>query len=155
MTHFKESLVSAALLFGAAAMPAIAGSSTSSAASDSSATSSGSVSGSFEKSSGASSKATPVAAGDYRLIEVAAAPGRPGQVRMTLQALADSSADGEFYLYLPQAAFERSQVAPGQVVAALARPYGLEFANGASRQAFFLVLADDWHRELRTNAVEL
>jgi hypothetical protein len=76
-------------------------------------------------------------------------------VRISLQALADPSTDGEYFLYLPQAAFEQSRLAPGHTVSALARPYGLEFANRETRQAFFLVLTDDWYRELQTKPVVL
>ena len=38
---------------------------------------------------------------------------------------------------------------------ARSRPYGTEFAYGPAHQAFFLVLADDWYRELQANAVQL
>jgi hypothetical protein len=96
-----------------------------------------------------------MAEGDYRLIEVAVAPDHPGSARMTLQALADPSPEGEFFLYLPQQAVDSSQLAPGHIVTAHDRPYGIEFANGATQQAFFLVLTDDWYRELQTNAVAL
>jgi hypothetical protein len=96
-----------------------------------------------------------VAAGDYRIIDVAAVPERPGMTRVTLQARADASADGEFVLLLPQAALDQGRLAQGEIVTARARPYGLEFANGATQQAFFLVLDDDWYRELQTRPVVL
>jgi hypothetical protein len=115
----------------------------------------GSVSTSFEKSSDSSSKGKPVAAGDYKVIEVAQAPTRPGTVRLTLQALADNSAEGEYYLYLPQEAATQGGVAAGQVVTARARSYGLEFAQASTKEAFFLVLNDDWYRELQTKVVTL
>jgi hypothetical protein len=155
MPQFKKPLVLFALLFGAAATPSFAGSSAASSASDSITTSVGSVSGSFQKSSNSSSTTTPLAGGDYQVIEVAVLPERPGTVRMTLHALADPSVEGEYFLYLPQPAFEQSQLAPGHTVSALARPYGLEFTHGVARQAFFLVLTDDWYRELQTRAVVL
>jgi len=136
-------------------MPALAASSTSSAASDSSATSVGSVSGSFQKSSNASSKGTGVAEGDYRITDVAEAQGRAGMVRLALQAVADPGAQGELIVYLPQETVDRARLAPGGTVGARHRPYGVEFAQGQPRQAFFLVLADDWYRELQTTPVLL
>ncbi|HEY1392530.1 MAG TPA: hypothetical protein VFV25_04110, partial [Methylibium sp.] len=61
----------------------------------------------------------------------------------------------EFYLYLPQAAYEQAKLAPGRTVTARQRPYGVEFAGGEPRQAFFLALDDDWYRELQAKAVTL
>ena len=154
MNHFRKCLATAVLL--TAALPAMAASTATSSASDSSTTSVGSVSGSIQKSSAASSKPpTPLLAGDYRVVEVAAIAERPGTMRLTLQALADPSAEGEFQLFVPQEAFDRSQLAAGQTVTARERSYGLEFSLTETRQAFFLVLADDWYRELQSNAVVL
>jgi|CXWL01.1.fsa_nt_gi hypothetical protein len=155
MSSFKKSILCIAVLYGAAAIPALAGSSTSSAASEGGSASVGSLSTSIQKSSNSSSKGTDVAAGEYKVIEIAAATDRPGTLRITLQSVADASADGELALYLPQAAADRGQLAAGQIVTASQRPYGLEFANGEPRQAFFLVLADDWYRELQTRVVTL
>lgn len=156
MTHFRNDIAAIALLFGATAMPCLAASSTSSAVSDSFTTSVGSVSDSFGKSSdSSSSKEKKVADGDYRIIDVAAVPERSGTVRMKLQALADRGADGEFFLDLPQVVVEQSRLAQGGVVTARQRPYGVEFAHGPARQAFFLVLSDEWYRELQTTAVVL
>jgi hypothetical protein len=93
--------------------------------------------------------------GDYKVIEVAAVADRPGTVRMKLQAVADPSADGEFFLYLPQQIFDKSPLGAGQIVAARQRPYGVEFARGDTRQAFFLVLDDAAYRDLKSNAVVL
>ena len=142
----------AALLL-AISMPALAASSTSSASSDSASTSVGSISGSFEKSSDSSAGDRKTAAGDYTLVEVAQAPGRPGMARMKLQAMADGKA--EFFLYLPQQAAEQSQLGAGAVVTVKERAYGYEFAKQATQEAFFLVLADDWLRELQTKVVTL
>jgi len=153
MPQLPTRLTAIALMLCTAAAPCLAASSAASSASDSSATSVGSSSGSIQKSSTSSSTPTPVAAGDYRVIDVAAVPEQPGSVRMTLRPEAD--AGSELALVLPQAALDRSQLAPGQLVTARARPYGLEFANGATRQAFFLVLDDDWYRELQTKPVVL
>ena len=133
----------------------MAASSTASAASDSLTTSVGSASGSIQKSSDSSSTDNKVADGDYKIIDVATLAERPGTLRMKLQAVADRGADGEFFLYLPQQAFEQSRLAQGGIVSARQRPYGMEFAHGQTRQAFFLVLSDDWYRELNTTAVVL
>ncbi len=148
----KLSHATAALLL-AISMPALAASSTSSASSDSASTSVGSISGSFEKSSDSSAGDRKTAAGDYTLVEVAQAPGRPGMARMKLQAMADGKA--EFFLYLPQQAAEQSQLGAGAVVTVKERAYGYEFAKQATQEAFFLVLADDWLRELQTKVVTL
>ena len=142
-------------LFCAAALPAFAGSSAASSASDSIATSVGSISGSIQKSSTSSTNTTAAIEGDYKVVEVTALPEQPGTMRMKLQAVADQSADGEFFLYLPQKAIEQGQLAQGHVVTARQRPYGVEFANTQTRKAFFLALTDDWYRELQTNAVVL
>ena len=155
MRHFKKHLAAFGLLFCAAAMPALAGSSAASSASDSLTTSVGSLSGSVQRSSDSSNQNTALVEGDYRIVAVANMPERPGTVRMKLQATAGGGADGEFFLYLPQAAVEQSQLAQGHLVTARQRPYGFEFANSETRRAFFLVLNDDWYRELQTNAVVL
>ena len=158
MSHLmKHRLAAIALLLGAGiSLPALAASSASSAASDSVTTSVGSLSGSVEKSSASSAGDKKVAEGDYRIIDVAAAADRPGQVRMRLQALAtERAAEGEFFLYVPQATLDGSGLAQGGIVTARHKPYGVEFAGGPARQAFFLALADDWYKELQTTAVAL
>jgi hypothetical protein len=154
MTRVKHCIVSSALLFAAAVPPALAASSTASSASEGSSASVGSASDSFQMSSDGSSRAT-TAAGDYRVIDVAAVAERPGTVRMTLQALAERDAGREYVVYLPERALGQGRVAPGQVVTVKDRAYGLEFARADDRQAFFLVLSDDWYRELQSNAVVL
>lgn len=150
--HTKLTTAAAAALL-ATSLPALAASSASSASSDSASTSVGSISGSFEKSSDSSAGDRNTAAGDYTLIEVAAAPNRPGMARMKLQALADGQA--EFFLYLPQHAADQSRLGAGAVVTVKERAYGFEFAKQATQEAFFLVLADDWLRELKTKVVTL
>jgi hypothetical protein len=144
-----------ALLALAAVPSSQAASSAASSASDSLTTSSGSVSTSIQKSSNSSSKATGVAAGDYRIIDVATLPERPGMLRLQLQALADTSPDGELMLYLPQAIGRQASLRAGEVISAQNRPYGTQFSQGPAQQAFFLVLSDDWYQELRTQAVVL
>lgn len=138
----------------AAALPARADSLvTSSAAGGSSASSASSAS--LETSSDSSSPDGKAAEGPYRIIDVAAVPGQPGQLRLRMRALADTGARGELVLLLPQPAFERSGLAPGHTVAVRQRPYGIEFADARTQQPFFLVLADDWQRELPSRPVTL
>ena len=144
----------AGLLLAAAGLPAAADSLvTSSVAGGSSASSAGSSAS--EKSSNSSSKNNKVAEGPYRLIDVAQVPERPGQVRLRLQAAATPGVDGELLLYLPEPTYQQSGLVAGQTVTARQRPYGMEFARGDTQQAFFLVLGDDWMRELPANPVVL
>jgi hypothetical protein len=147
------------LLFAVAGAPAWAASSASSAVSDSITTSIGSVSNSIQKSSDSSSgKDEKVAEGDYKIIEVAAAPARPGTVRLKLQQVVDGAEAGkagEFFLFMPQEAFEQSRLGPGHVVTAKPRAYGLQFTQAASQKVFFLVMDDEQYRELQTKVVSL
>ncbi len=148
----KPALAGLALAAAAATAPVAQASSTASSASlDSLTASSGGLSDSVRGSSNSSSRATGVAEGDYKVIEVAAGD-KPATVRMKLQAVAG---DGEFFLRVPQQAFDRSGVAQGERVGVKQRPYGLEFANGQTRQPFFLALNDDALRELQNHAVAL
>jgi len=156
MTQRTPRLATLALLLAAAGMPALAESSASSAVSDSASTSVGSSSTSVQKSSDSSSgKDNKVAEGDYKIIEVAAATQRPGTVRLKLQAVADGTKAGEFFLFMPQEAYDQSRLAPGHVVTARPRAYGLQFTRAASQQVFFLVLDDEQYRELQTKVVQL
>ena len=156
MSRLSQVLISLALL-GLSAAPALAASSASSASSDGASTSVGSSSTSIEKSSDSSSKTTKVAEGDYRVVAVADATAQPGKLRVTLQPVgaSNASSDGEFYLYLPPQAAQQGRIVAGAVVTAKQREYGLEFAAGAPRQAFFLVLNDEWVQELQTRVVKI
>ena len=149
--RLQQALISLAVL-GTAAGPALAASSASSASSDGSSASVGSLSTSIEKSSN-SSKADTVAEGDYRIVDVAVADKQPGKMRLTLRAL--NPADGEWVLTLPQEAVAQARLVAGGVVTARQHAYGVQFAAGAPREAFFLVLQDAWYEELRTKAVTL
>jgi hypothetical protein len=140
------------ILAAAMAMPAYADSFTSSASSAGSASSgsvSDSISGSSKSSSGDDKK---VAAGQYRVIDVAEAPGKPGSARLTLRAAAEG-ADGELFLDLPKAALAERALPTGALVQVSERPYGYEFAYADTRQAFFLALHDAWQRELGSHAI--
>ncbi len=153
MSRLQQFLMSLVVVCGAAAGPALAGSSASSASSEGSSASVGSLSTSIEKSSKSSSKDDKVAEGDYRIIETAAADTQPGKVRLTLQAV--NAADGEFYLYVPQETVQQGRLATGGLVTARHRAYGVEFTAGAPREAFFLVLRDEWYQELQTRVITL
>ncbi|MBQ1762126.1 MAG: hypothetical protein IIZ92_04400 [Aquincola sp.] len=121
-----------------------------SSASSAGSASSGSVSDSLRGSSRSSNRDDKVADGNYRVIDVATAPDRPGMLRLTLQA-----EGAEFQLDLPQRTGERSRLQAGDTVQARHRAYGIEFARADNREPFFLVLADDWHRELASRPVAL
>lgn len=146
-------LASITLLCFAASSPCLAESVASSASSAGSA-SVGSLSDSFQRSSNSSSRNNEATAGDYKVVNVAAVAERPGMLRLTLQAMPPRSADDDAYwLDLPERALAARGLAPGDVVSAVSRPYGLEFAHADTRQAFFLALADDWHRDLEPRVV--
>lgn len=148
---FKPFLRQIAGLFviaAAVALPAHADSFTSSASSAGSASSgsvSDSISGSSKSSSGDDKK---VAAGQYRVMDVAEAPGKPGALRLTL-----SGEGNQFFLDVPKAALAERSLANGALVQVSERPYGYEFAYADTRQAFFLALHDAWQRELGSHAI--
>lgn len=146
----------AALLSATVAAPVFAASSAASSAVGGSSASVGSISTSLQQSSGSSSN-NKVAAGNYRVIDMAAVAERPGFLRLTLRAMAGKgdAADTEFALIVPEATVAQNGIAPGQVVSARPRVYGTEFAIAATQQAFFLLVGDDWHRELQSNPVVL
>jgi hypothetical protein len=74
-------------------------------------------------------------------------------VRVQLQAVADATAQGEVFIWMPQAAAQRGGVAAGQVITAQTRDYGFALAQAGTGQAFFLVMDDDIHRELASQRV--
>lgn len=156
MTSIKLSLVCVAVCVAACATPAGAASSASSTASDSASSAASSGSESLQQSSNSSSRTTTaMASGDYQVVEVVRVAERPGALRLRLQAVADASADGEYFLYLPQQTYVRAQLAEGQVVAARQRPYGMAFARGDTHEDFFLVIEDEWARDLPSHVVTL
>jgi hypothetical protein len=114
------------------------------------------LSDSIGNSSRSSSPDNRTADGDYRVIEVAELADKPGMLQLTLQAV-QGEARG-FTLKLPREALGHKGIAVGATVHVRNRPYGLEFArlnDAQTREAFFLVLADDWHRELDSRPVAL
>ena len=152
MTLFASRLSGALFVGIAAALPCQADSFASSASSAGSA-SVGSLSDSLRTSSGSSTKN--VAEGDYRIIEVAAA-GHPDTLRLKMQPVAHADNDAAvIYLDVPRPALGDRASPVGDVVGVRQRPYGYEFAWADTRVAFFVVLADDWRRELDPRPVKL
>ena len=146
--------LSAGLLALCVTLPAAAESFASSASSAGSA-SVGSLSDSITGSSDSSSKGGKVAAGEYRIVAIAALPG--DRQRLQLQAVAD--ARQAFTLDLPLAT---ATLAVGEHIAVLDRAYGLAFARavapgaaGAAPQPFFVALADTWRGDLDLRRVEI
>jgi hypothetical protein len=96
-----------------------------------------------------------MAAGNYQLIQVAELTNRPGMVQIKLARQDAGTADSEVEVALPRVALENSLLLVGGVVTVREKAYGLELSNGSTQQAFFLVLADAWHRELGIKPVVL
>jgi len=91
------------------------------------------------------------------VIEVAALPERPDMLQLTLHATARGD-DHEFTLKLPRQVLQPRGIVVGDIVNVRNRDYGLEFARasgGQAREPFFLVLDDDWQRELEPRPVAL
>lgn len=148
-------LISTALLALTATLPLSAqAESFASSASSAGSASSGSVSDSFGKSSDSSSRDKKVAEGEYRVLTAEQAPGRQDTLRLKLQPVA--AGQGEpFFLYLPNKAVADKPLKAGDTVTARQRAYGFEFARVETREPFYLVLHDDWHRELQSHPVTL
>lgn len=146
-----------ALLAGACALSSIAparADSVASSASSAGSASSASISDSIGDSSNSSNHERRVAAGDYRVIEVAQAPAKPDTVRMTLRAVAAGPAR-EFTLDVPNRALAQRAVQAGELVRVNERAYGYEFAYADTQRPFFLALQDDWYRELGSRKVAI
>lgn len=156
MTASTPIRLAAALLLGATLLSAAQAESFASSASSAGSASSGSISDSLRGSSNSSQRDRNNLAGDYRVIDVAALPGRAGMLRLTMQlAAAQAAGEDVITLDLPQAALGARGMAVGDTVRANERPYGYEFARGDTREAFFLALADDWMRDLQSQQVAL
>jgi len=147
-------LLVAALAFAFTAPSARADSLASSASSAGSA-SVGSVSDSFRGSSNSSSNDNKkTAAGDYRVDAIVAVAGRPDRMRLELSPI-DRPTEERFALELPARALEQARLTAGSVVNARPRPYGVEFALAPAGEPFYLVLDDDWYRELAAHRVTI
>lgn len=145
----------ACLLAGLAlpALPAAASTSASSASSEGISASVGSVSTSIEGSSNSSSPGGKTAEGPYRVIHVAAAPDRPGLVRVALEPVQAGAGGQAFALLLPEATAASARLAAGDVIVATAREYGVQFARADAAEPFFLVVDDRQLPELKTRAI--
>jgi hypothetical protein len=135
------------------ALPVRADSLASSASSAGSA-SSNSISDSIGGSSNSSSGDRRVAAGEYRVIDVAQAPAKADTTRITLRAVAGGPVQ-EFHLDVPDRALAARRVATGELVQVNARAYGYEFAYADTQRPFFLALQDDWYRDLGSHKVAI
>jgi type IV secretory pathway TrbL component len=142
-----------ALAAAAFSLSAHADSLTSSASSAGSA-SSNSISDSIGGSSKSSNGDRRVAAGQYRVIDVAQAPAKAGTTRVTLRAVAGGPAT-EFWVDVPDRALAERRVDKGAVVQVNERVYGYEFAYGDTNKPFFLALQDEWYRELSSRKVTI
>lgn len=128
-----------------------------SSASSAGSESSGSVSDSIGASSNSSKKDDrKVGQGRYRVVDVAAAEGRPGMMQVALTADEGVSPDAlqSFNLYVPDKTLAQQPLAKGQTVRVKEREYGLEFSDDASQRPFFLVLEDGWRQQMRTKVVK-
>lgn len=148
---FLSAFALCALALCTAAPAQASGSSIASSASESVGASIGSVSASLKGSSKSSSQDEAVAAGDYRVVALAAVAGDADRSLLTLHGT--DGAQREIVLELPRAAVAQGRLAPGDTVWARQRPYGMEFASAHTREAFFLLLDDDWYAELSMRAL--
>ncbi|MGV7207251.1 hypothetical protein ACLB1G_05295 [Oxalobacteraceae bacterium A2-2] len=123
-----------------------------SSASSAGSASSGSISDSLNGSSNSSSRRDRVADAEYRIIQVADAPGRPGYARVTMVA---GQPEDRVELDLPAQTLARQALASGDRVRAQNRAYGIEFARADNGAAFFLVLKDEWYGELGARPVAI
>ncbi len=107
----------------------------------------GSVSDSIQGSSNSSADRR-VAAGPYRVVEIAAADGRPGMERVQLQGDAE-----QFTLLLPAEVRQRAALQAGDRVAVSTPAYGVAFVREGAAEPFFLALDDAWRHEFQRQAV--
>lgn len=143
-----------ALFATACTLPAAHADSVASSASSAGSASSGSVSDSISGSSNSSNGDQRVTAGQYRVIDVARAPGKPDTTRMTMHAIA-SGPGQDFYLDVPDRALAQRPIQSGDLVQVDERVYGFEFVYADTRRPFFLALQDDWYRELGSRQVTI
>lgn len=121
-----------------------------SSASSAASTSSASISNSLEGSSDSSTNKEKTAAGDYRITEVAQAPGRDGLLRLQMRTEASPEV---LALDLPEPIFRAQALQVGDVLRVERPVYGFAFARADTRETFYLVLADDWQGELAARPV--
>ncbi len=160
MQHFLKITLplAAALALYLSAVPALAD--ITSSASSASSTSVGSSSASIGKSSDSSNSSSrdKVAQGHYTVMEVAELADQPTMLRVRVQpqTVDRTALVSSFDLVLPRQAAAQGQLAVGQTIAAEHRPYGLAFSavtTTGNVSPFFLVLDDNWYRELKSHPV--
>lgn len=144
LAAMKPHLILIAVLAAIAAAPQAQAESGVSSASSAGSASVGSLSNSLQASSNSSNQRQ-VAAGDYRITDIAQAEG------VVNVALAPVGEGAPFTLTLPQAVATRQGLVVGGLITAQAREWGLAFAQGG--EPFFLAVADDWHRTLDAKPV--
>ena len=174
LKHMKTALLAAAACCGGASAFALdLASSTASSASSAGSASVGSASDSLKGSSNSSAGPRQMAAGEYRIIQLTASPEQPDHWRLTLvgpetsmgapagtaergslaPATAPVPAPAQWELMLPRAVVEREGLAPGRMLRAAPQAYGVSFAVADQAQPFFLVLTEEWQRELPARPV--
>ena len=147
----RAALVLATLL--SATVPTLASDIAASSASSAASASSGSVSDSVRGSSRSSTGDRQVAAGRYRVVEVAASDEREGTMRVAIQSDTVAGPEGAWTLLLPQRVVAREALAAGDRLDIGHRDFGLTLARAAAAQPFFLVLHDERQRELPAHPV--
>lgn len=132
-TH-RRSSVAASIAVALAGLCGTAQADSTSSASSASSTSVGSSSVSIQNSSDSSSRKDRVAQGDYTVVDIAQTPGRPGMLRVRLQAWGQQPAEHDaahtrdaFFLILPEGTARGADLHAGTRVTALHRPYGVAF----------------------------
>jgi hypothetical protein len=164
MNTLNTSLLAAvACCIGASAFALDLASSTASSASSAGSASVGSASDSLRGSSNSSAGPRQMAAGHYRIIQVTAAPDDSERWRLTLAGpeTAGSALPGaeggavavQWNLQVPRTVAEREGLTPGLVLRAAPQAYGVSFAVTGQTQPFFLVLTEEWQRELPARPV--
>lgn len=139
--------------FAAACAAPVHATSFASSASSAGSASSGSISDSIGASSNSSGGDDRVAAGEYRVIDIAQAPAKADTTRLTLRAAAGPAR--EFTLDVPNRALAERGVGKGELVQVNERVYGYEFAHADTKRSFFLALQDDWYRDLASRKVTI
>lgn len=155
MSHPLPHFAIFALLAGASIGCSHAASSATSVVSDSASSTASSASDSVKGSSNSSSRGTGMAAGDYRLIQVADTADRAGMVTMRLARADQPAVAHELEVTLPKTAFSTGSLNVGEILRVREKAYGWELVNAGTQQAFFLVLADKWHKDLSLKPVVL
>jgi hypothetical protein len=121
----------------------------------------GSVSDSLTTSSGSSSRGAGLAAGEYRVLDVAELADKPGTVRVQLVPAPTAPRAGAqaanhttaLSVDMPRAALGAQGLAKQEAVSILQRPYGFALARTANREAFFLLLDGTWRGEFEAAPV--